>query len=83
MKVLEMTQWADGLPRDTDPISRSMFGHLLKSLNNCTEDSLIVIPVVGDSSRKMDYLLKQRRHIDRNWIIMHHGSMSQWRRWQS
>lgn len=55
---LEMTQWADELPRDTDPISRSMFGHLLRRLNNCAEDSLIVIPVVGDSSRKMAYLLK-------------------------
>lgn len=55
---LEMTQWADELPRDTDPISRSMFGHLLKCLNYCAEDTLIVIPVVGDSSRKMAYLLK-------------------------
>lgn len=55
---LEMTQWADELPRDTDPVSRSMFGHLLRCLGHCTEDSLIVIPVVGDSSRKMAYLLK-------------------------
>lgn len=57
---LEMGQWADDeLPRDTDPVSRSIFGHLLKQLSLCGSDSLIVIPVVGDSSRKMAYLLRR------------------------
>lgn len=42
------------VPRDTDPISRSSLGFLLGE----KEDSLITIPLVNDSSRKLAYILE-------------------------
>lgn len=48
--------WADDVvPRDTDPVSRSSLGYI-KSC--CKEKSLILIPLVNDSARKLAYILR-------------------------
>lgn len=48
--------WADGdVPRDTDPVSRSSLGYFKSGFG---KDSLILVPLVSDSSRKLAYLLK-------------------------
>jgi benzoyl-CoA reductase/2-hydroxyglutaryl-CoA dehydratase subunit BcrC/BadD/HgdB len=48
--------WADGdVPRDTDPVSRSSLGYFNSGFG---KDSLILVPLVSDSSRKLAYLLK-------------------------
>lgn len=50
--------WADDIvPRDTDPVSRSGLGYILSGF---TEKSLILIPLVSDSTRKLAYILKTR-----------------------
>lgn len=50
--------WADGLvPRDTDPVSRSSLGYLEAGF---AEKSLILIPLVNDSARKLAYILKSQ-----------------------
>lgn len=52
--------WAgDAVPRDTDSISRSMLGFLDYHFMNLTENALILIPSVNDSSRKLAYLLRE------------------------
>jgi len=46
------------VPRDTDPVSKSILGYLLsKDTKNRTKD-LIIIPLVSDSSRKLPYILE-------------------------
>ncbi|WKY48788.1 2-hydroxyacyl-CoA dehydratase family protein [Eubacteriaceae bacterium ES3] len=51
--------WSDdSVPRDTDPVSRSMLGFLLNDTFNLTENALIICPVTCDSNRKMAWLLK-------------------------
>ena len=45
------------LPRDTDPVSRSSYGMLQ---NKLTEKSLVLIPAVNDSSKKIAYMLKAK-----------------------
>ena len=51
--------WSDDLvPRDTDPVSRSMLGFLLNDHFDLGEEALIIVPITCDSSRKMAYLLK-------------------------
>lgn len=51
----QMAALADyAVPRDTDPISKSSLGFLLRE----KEDSLIIIPLVNDSSRKLAYILE-------------------------
>lgn len=51
----QMAALADyAVPRDTDPVSRSSLGFLLRE----KEDSLIIIPLVNDSSRKLAYILE-------------------------
>lgn len=48
--------WADSdLPRDADPVSRSALGYFKAGFG---DDSLILVPLVSDSSRKLAYLLK-------------------------
>jgi len=51
----QMAALADyAVPRDTDPVSKSSLGFLLGE----KEDSLIMIPLVNDSSRKLAYILE-------------------------
>lgn len=47
----------DTVPRDTDPVSRAMFGCLQNDREEFSKDALILIPLVNDSSRKLAYLL--------------------------
>lgn len=50
--------WADDMvPRDTDPVSRSGLGYVLSGF---AEKSLILIPLVSDSTRKLAYILKSK-----------------------
>lgn len=52
------SMWADDIvPRDTDPVSRSGLGYILSGF---AEKSLILIPLVSDSTRKLAYILKSR-----------------------
>ena len=51
--------WVDDMvPRDTDPVSRSVLGYLSNEFFNLTDRALIIIPLVNDSSRKQAYMLK-------------------------
>ncbi|MDI3535882.1 MAG: hypothetical protein PWP16_30 [Eubacteriaceae bacterium] len=51
--------WSDDVvPRDTDPVSRSMLGFLLNESFNLAEKALIICPITCDSNRKMAWLLK-------------------------
>ena len=51
--------WSDDLvPRDTDPVSRSMLGFLLNDHFDLGAAALIIVPITCDSSRKMAYLLR-------------------------
>jgi benzoyl-CoA reductase/2-hydroxyglutaryl-CoA dehydratase subunit BcrC/BadD/HgdB len=57
---LGTTAWADELvPRDTDAVSRSIFGFLVNDICELAKDALIIIPIVSDSSKKLAYLLKR------------------------
>ena len=50
--------WADDIvPRDTDPVSRSGLGYIFSGY---AKKSLILIPLVSDSTRKLAYILKSR-----------------------
>lgn len=50
------SMWADDIvPRDTDPVSRSSLGYMMSGF---AERSLILIPLVSDSTRKLAYILK-------------------------
>lgn len=50
--------WADDIvPRDTDPVSRSSLGYIISGF---AQKSLILIPLVSDSTRKLAYILKSR-----------------------
>lgn len=52
------SMWADDIvPRDTDPVSRSGLGYILSGF---AKKSLILIPLVSDSTRKLAYILKSR-----------------------
>ena len=52
------SMWADDiLPRDTDPVSRSGLGYILSGFAG---NSLILIPLVSDSTRKLAFILKAR-----------------------
>ena len=51
--------WSDELlPRDTDPVSRSIMGYINRPEGARLSDSLFVIPLVNDSMRKIAYDLK-------------------------
>jgi benzoyl-CoA reductase/2-hydroxyglutaryl-CoA dehydratase subunit BcrC/BadD/HgdB len=57
---LGTANWADdAVPRDTDPVCRSILGFLVGDLEPIAEDALILVPVTSDSNRKLAYLLKQ------------------------
>lgn len=50
------SMWADDVvPRDTDPVSRSSLGYMKTGF---ADRSLILIPLVSDSTRKLAYILK-------------------------
>lgn len=52
------SMWADDIvPRDTDLVSRSGLGYILFGF---AEKSLILIPLVSDSTRKLAYILKSK-----------------------
>lgn len=51
--------WSDELvPRDTDPVSRSIAGYINRPEGTDLSDSLFIIPLVNDSMRKIAYDLK-------------------------
>lgn len=51
--------WSDDLvPRDTDPVSRSMLGFLLNDHFDLGRKALIILPITCDSSRKIASLLR-------------------------
>lgn len=50
----------DWVPRDTDPVSRAMLGCLQRSMENFSKNTLILIPLINDSSRKLAYILKEK-----------------------
>ena len=55
-----MTAWSDDLvPRDTDPVSRSILGSIFAPEGARFDRSLFIIPVSSDSMRKIAYLLKE------------------------
>lgn len=55
-----MTAWSDELvPRDTDPVSRSILGSIYAPEGARFAGSLFIIPVNSDSMRKIAYLLKE------------------------
>jgi benzoyl-CoA reductase/2-hydroxyglutaryl-CoA dehydratase subunit BcrC/BadD/HgdB len=52
--------WSDDLvPRDTDPVSRSMLGFLQNDHFDLGKEALIIVPITCDSHRKMAGLLKK------------------------
>ena len=51
--------WSDDLvPRDTDPVSRSIAGYINRPEGVNFSDSLFIIPLINDSMRKIAYDLK-------------------------
>lgn len=62
--------WSDSLvPRDTDSVSRSLLGVLLNENFDIAKESLIIIPVMSDSFRKITYLLKNEGYNIHNVYI--------------
>lgn len=58
---LASTAWSDELvPRDTDPVSRSILGYIQQPGGADFSGSLFIIPLVSDSMRKIAYLLKEQ-----------------------
>lgn len=56
---LASTNWSDELvPRDTDPVSRSVLGYIHQPDGADFTDSLFIIPMTSDSMRKFAYQLK-------------------------
>ncbi len=52
--------WSDEfLPRDSDPVSRSMLGYAIKLTERTDLDPLFVIPITSDNMRKIAYFLKR------------------------
>lgn len=52
----------DSVPRDTDPVSRAMLGCLQNDMIDFPKNTLILVPLVNDSSRKLAYILKAKGH---------------------
>ncbi|MDO5132147.1 MAG: 2-hydroxyacyl-CoA dehydratase family protein [Eubacteriales bacterium] len=56
----ETCRWSEELvPRDTDPVSRSILGYLHNPGSPDFTDTLFIVPLVCDSMRKIAYLLKE------------------------
>lgn len=75
---LGSTAWSDDVvPRDTDPVSRSILGYINRPHGADYSDSLFIIPLVNDSMRKIAYELKmQGRKICLIDIPPHHNHTS-------
>ena len=55
--------WSDDLvPRDTDPVSRSILGYIHQPDGPDFSESLFIVPLSCDSMRKIAYLLKEEGH---------------------
>ena len=53
-------QWSDDVvPRDSDPVSRSILGCALRLAGRADIDPLFVVPATNDNMRKISYLLKR------------------------
>ena len=51
--------WSDDIvPRDTDPVSRSILGYVHQPNGTDFSDSLFIVPITSDSMRKIAYQLK-------------------------
>ena len=58
---MKSTGWSDDLvPRDTDPVSRSQLGFLQAPEGPDWSNTLFLVPIIGDSMRKIAYLLKEQ-----------------------
>ena len=56
---LGSVSWSDDLvPRDTDPVSRSILGYINRPDSVDFSNSLFIIPLINDSMRKIAYQLK-------------------------
>lgn len=53
----------DDVPRDTDPVARSMLGYL-QAAKHMAQNALVIVPFISDSQRKLAYILK-----DQGWNI--------------
>ncbi len=57
---LGSVSWSDDLvPRDTDPVSRSILGYIHQPNGADFSDSLFIVPLISDSMRKIVYELKE------------------------
>ena len=55
--------WSDDLvPRDSDPISRSILGYVTRIVGWDDIDPLFIVPMANDNLRKIAYLLKREGH---------------------
>lgn len=51
--------WSDSIvPRDTDSVSRSLLGVLINENFDIAKESLIIVPLINDSFKKITYILK-------------------------
>ena len=58
---LKSTAWSDDMvPRDTDPVSRSVLGFLEDPNGPDYSDALFIIPATSDSMRKIAYILSDK-----------------------
>ncbi|MCL2212354.1 MAG: 2-hydroxyacyl-CoA dehydratase family protein [Oscillospiraceae bacterium] len=59
-----MTTVSDSdVPRDTDPISRSMLGYL-QAASHMAKNALVIVPIISDNQRKLAYILQ-----DQGWKV--------------
>ena len=57
---LSLISWSDEfVPRDTDPVSRSILGYIKQPSGADFSGSLFIIPLISDSMRKIAYELKE------------------------
>lgn len=57
--ILGSVAWSDDIvPRDTDPVSRSVLGYIHQPDGADFSDSIFIVPITSDSMRKIAYQLK-------------------------
>lgn len=80
---LASTVWSDELvPRDTDPVSRSILGYIHRKDGADFSKSLFIIPMTSDSMRKIAYQLRlERRKICLVDIPPDHGDSKAEEKW--
>lgn len=55
--------WSDDIvPRDTDPVSRSILGYIQQPCGADFSDSLFIVPLTSDAMRKIAFELKAQGH---------------------